>query len=531
MSRPRYVVAATAVSVTCFVTVGAWQGTGATPSLAPGRPGPLAGGAAPWLVVGLLVLGYAAGTLAVAGGLRALTAGRRPWGRVGPWAGALAVLALLSVAPFGSADHLSYAAYGRIAAQGGDPYAVAPASWAGDRDPVVSAAQAPWRRTTSVYGPVATALQEGVSRAGGSSVRDTVRWWQLLVGAGYLLAGALLRWMARGDDAARERVTVLWALNPVLLGVVVGGAHLDGICVAVAVAAIAAGTSRVALGRAGRLAAVLALLGAGVATGLAAGSKLPYGVVGLAVLWAHRRRGARVLVGVGTALAAGAALVLAPGYGWAGPASLEQTRSATRLVSLTSPWRLVVDTVDELLGGVDRRLLLPGWVLLAVVLLGALALAVRSGHPDREEPASPLLAPARASAAAVLLTAAYLLSAPYVLPWYDALLWAPLALWAEAPRWLDRVLLLRLTTLGLAYVPGLVRDTSAAGRADAGLSHGGRPGHRPGLLGWVLVRAAGEVRARRVRSRTGSGVSAGRAPARTTVSASRDAARRTSATG
>ncbi len=68
---------------------------------------------------------------------------------------AAAVLAAF-VPPLGSADHLSYAAYGRIAAAGGDPYSVPPVDWAGGHDPVTSAVEPPWTRTPSVYGPVAT---------------------------------------------------------------------------------------------------------------------------------------------------------------------------------------------------------------------------------------------------------------------------------------------------------------------------------------------------------------------------------------
>ena len=75
----------------------------------------------------------------------------------GAWrcVGALALL----TGPFGSADHTNYAAYGRIAAQGGDPYLVPPEAWAGGLDPVTSAVEPPWTETVSVYGPFATLLQ------------------------------------------------------------------------------------------------------------------------------------------------------------------------------------------------------------------------------------------------------------------------------------------------------------------------------------------------------------------------------------
>ena len=99
----------------------------------------------------------------------------RGWG----WPLALAALALLT-SPFGSADHTNYAAYGRIAAQGGDPYVVPPVTWHGGTDPVTSAVEPPWTRTPSIYGPFATLVQtltslarrrqpapDGVGRPGG----------------------------------------------------------------------------------------------------------------------------------------------------------------------------------------------------------------------------------------------------------------------------------------------------------------------------------------------------------------------------
>ena len=60
-----------------------------------------------------------------------------------------------------------------------------------------------------------------------------------------------------------------------------------------------------------------------------------------------------------------------------------------------------------------------------------------------------------------MLALGYLVAAPYELPWYDLLLWGPLALWAGGGAGvLEGVLVLRLTLLALAYVPGLVEGMS-----------------------------------------------------------------------
>jgi hypothetical protein len=88
--------------------------------------------------------------------------------------------------------------------------------------------------------------------------------------------------------------------------------------------------------------------------------------------------------------------------------------------------------------------------------------------------------------ALLALGVAYVVAAPYVLPWYDALLFAPLALVAGTR--LDRPLVLRLTVLALAYVPG-----RAAGEASwlsdvlLDFRQFAAPVVTGGVLVWLLV--------------------------------------------
>lgn len=78
------------------------------------------------------------------------------------------VTAVTLVPPMGSGDVLMYAAYGRVAALGQNPYVTTPADISRlGFDPVTSAVELPWQGTTSVYGPVATWLQEAASRIAG----------------------------------------------------------------------------------------------------------------------------------------------------------------------------------------------------------------------------------------------------------------------------------------------------------------------------------------------------------------------------
>ena len=159
---PRRVAAAGLVlaSVLLLLLVGIAGPSAAKPPLGPGGPElPWAPG--PWLVTVLLWTAYVLGALGVHLHLRWGLPTRGPW----TWALALPVIAVATgwVTAFGSADHTNYAAYGRIAVLGGDPYLTAPNAWPG-HDPVISAVRPPWDGTTSIYGPFATLLQQAADR-------------------------------------------------------------------------------------------------------------------------------------------------------------------------------------------------------------------------------------------------------------------------------------------------------------------------------------------------------------------------------
>jgi hypothetical protein len=402
------------------------------------------------LVTGLLVVAALLGTLAVGLGLAAVQRG----GRISPRTvviGALgAVVLLTAVPPLGSADHLSYAAYGRIAAAGDNPYVVDPLQWRAGTDPVAGAIQPPWQHTRSVYGPVTTAAQATVAWLGHGSLRATVWFWQLLTAAAFLAAGFALDRLTRHDPRARGRAAVLWTLNPLLLGQLVLGGHVDVIAVAAVVGAIAL--------------AARYPLPAGLLLGVAVGSKVTFALFGLAILWGLRTSPRPVLLrrtGLGLL---GAALVLVPAHWWTGPHTYDQLHQASRMVSLATPWRPLVDRLDPVFGGVVRTVVGP------LALAGAVGLAVLLARRLRSVPTGVAADPdggsvtADAARAAVVLSAAWLLTTPYALPWYDAMVWGPLALLAGGSAGvgvLDLTLLVRLSVLTLAYVPGRVVAMSA----------------------------------------------------------------------
>jgi hypothetical protein len=419
------------------------------------RPGP-------WWVVALLAAACVSGAGGVLLALRALRRGWRPRPRRLLALAAAAVALLVLLPPIGSADPLSYAAYGRIAAAGDDPYLVAPDAWRGGHDPVASAVERPWRSTRSIYGPVATGEQALAATLGGDSVASTVAWLSVVNGLAFWLAGWLLLLMSGPDPARRARAVLLWTLNPLLLALLVAGGHVDAFALVWAVAGLAV-LPRTAVGAG-------ALLGAAVAT------KLSLGLFVLAAAWPLRRSPpalARLVL-------ATVAVVVGTYLPW-GASALGQVRQASRFVSLATPWRLVVGPIDAALG-IDAGRRAVGLLAVAAAVLAALAL-VAALRPPRGDPGDPdpratdprstdprgtdprgtdprgtdTGAPDPRPAAvwaAVVVVAAWLLTAPYVLPWYDAALWAPLSLLAASP--LDGLAVARTLSLALAYIPGRV---------------------------------------------------------------------------
>src|ERR1700732_3575869 len=208
----------------------------------PGRAGPPPWSfglhLSPYLAVGLTAAALAAGTLGLVLVLRAVRGGWSVPARAVLVAGLLAAVALPRVPPFGSSDQLSYAAYGRMLVTGHNPYTTTPAQLAALGDPVARAVQ-DWSRSPSVYGPLATAIQALASLAGGTSVRLTVFVLGLANLAAFAGTALLLHRMTRRDPVWQLRAALLWAANPLLLQLLIAGAHMDGQAVVFAAAAVA----------------------------------------------------------------------------------------------------------------------------------------------------------------------------------------------------------------------------------------------------------------------------------------------------
>jgi hypothetical protein len=448
----------------------------------PGRPGQppwaFAASPSPYLVVAMAAAALAAGTAGLA---LTMSAGRRGWSvppRLILAAGIIAAAALALVPPFGSSDHLSYAAYGRMVITGHDPYTTTPAALARLGDPIARAVQ-DWRTSPSAYGSLATAGQALASLIGGTSVRLTVFVLSLLNVAAFAVTGLLLHRLARGDRARQLRAGLLWTANPLLLQVLVAGAHVDSQAIVFGVGALAVFALRIPNGSRPASAArqVLAAAGAGalIGIGFAVKPTMVLAGAGLAIAcvvgWRRQQQSPRppaawrepvLLLGglaAGFALTAGASIAV-----W-GTSSLRPVLRAGSFVSIGSPWRGIRAALSLATGeSVAEDAVKAAAIAASLVLLALLVRAIRGLEPAAGPGAlraaagpagRPDAVPATLAWAAVFAVAfAWLLAWPYVLPWYDALGWALLALlpWSR----LDWLLLARTSALAFGYLPARV---------------------------------------------------------------------------
>jgi hypothetical protein len=478
-------LASSAVSIALTFAVAVLGPSLMEPAL-PGRPGqpPWASAAhpSPYLVVAMTAVALAAGTAGL--GLT-MGAARRGWSvppRLILLAGIALAAALALVPPFGSSDHLSYAAYGRMVITGHNPYTTTPAALARLGDPVARAVQ-DWRSSPSDYGSLATGGQALASLIGGTSVRLTVFVLSLLNAAAFAVTGLLLHRLARGDRARQLRAGLLWTANPLLLQVLVAGAHVDSQAIVFCIAALAVFALHVRNGArpASPARQRLAAAGAGALIGLGFAVKptMVLAGAGLAiacgVAWRWRvQRDRRDQPGRAVAgpprwgepalllggLAAGFGLTAGASVAVWGLSSLRPGLRAGSYVSIGSPWRAVRALLSLATGeAVAEDVVKAAAIVLAVALLALLVRSI-SGPDSAIRPAPAALEPAgRAEAlpdslawAAVFAVAfAWLLAWPYVLPWYDGLGWALLAL-LPASR-LDWLLLARTSALAFGYLP------------------------------------------------------------------------------
>jgi hypothetical protein len=355
----------------------------------------------------MLYTGNILACLGLAGMLWAHSQGWRPNPRHLLLASAAVVAVMVSLTPVGSSDTASYAAYGQIAAEGGNPYTTGPLTWLlghpGYR-PYYHLVGALWKNQPSVYGPLATGVQWLAARIGGTDVDTTVWMLMILNGAVFIGIGWLL--LKTSDDPVRA--TLFWAANPVLIQQLVSGGHLDTFVAAAAIGAIQV---------ARRSSSFRGDLLIGLLIGVGCGFKATAALVGfgLAWPWLLRREWLRIARVAVVSLA-----VVAAQYSFYGLGALKPLFAGASLISLPSPW-WAVQIAGELMGASKPAMVTVitfAWPV-AMVVLACLAYRTISADQPRE-----IVAP-------FALTFAWILAAPWVFPWYTALAWVALT---QVPR-------------------------------------------------------------------------------------------------
>jgi hypothetical protein len=342
----------------------------------------------------------------LAGMLWAHSQGWRPNPRRLFFASSVAVAIFACLTPVGSSDTASYAAYGRIAALGRNPYVAGAVPWLGTHHQLAyyNVVVYEWNHQASVYGPVATWIQSFAAHIGGASVETTIWVLMILNALVFLAVGVLL--LKTSDDPIRA--TLFWTANPVLILELVGGGHFDTFVAAAAIAAI-----QLARKTRGLWSDVLI----GVLIGAGCGIKVTAALVGLGLAWTMLRRREYLRV---SRIALAAMVTVAAEYSFYGLSGLKPLFAGSQWVSLPSvlwiPWRIA-----ELAGVKQSALALPisiVWIT-AMFLVAWLVYQRISADQPRE-----VVAP-------FALTFAYILVSPWVYAWYTALPWVALT---QVPR-------------------------------------------------------------------------------------------------
>ena len=350
----------------------------------------------------LLYSGVILSCLGLAGMLWAHSQGWRPNPRHLFMASTAVVAIMVNLTPVGSSDTGSYAAYGRIAAQGGNPYTTNPQAWG---DSAYSyAVGALWKRQPSVYGPVATAIQRFAASIGGANVATTIWILMILNGAAFIGVGLLL--LKTSDDPVRA--TLFWTANPVLIQQLVGGGHLDTFVAAAAICSIQL-ARRSSSWRADAL--------IGLLIGLACGIKIYAVLIGVGLAWPMLRRHEWGRV-IRVAVVSLVTLVLE--YSFYGLGALKPLVGGLKLVTLPSPWWSVqkIGLALDVSKGSMSTVISCLWPIALIVVAWFIHRRISADQP--REVVWPFA-----------VTFAWVLVAPWVFAWYTAVAWAALT---QIPR-------------------------------------------------------------------------------------------------
>ena len=340
--------------------------------------------------------------LGLAGMLWAHSQGWRPDPRKLLLASTVVVGIMVCLTPVGSSDTASYAAYGRLASLGRDPYSANALAFLRVHDPAYFGVVGQlWQHQPSVYGPVATWIQAFAASIGGASVQTTIWVLMILNGAVFLAVGLLL--LKTSDDPVRA--TLFWTVNPVLIQQLVGGGHFDTFVAAAAIAAIQ-------LAR--RTRGIWSDVAIGLLIGVGCGVKITAGLVALGLAWPLLQRREYLRLG---RIAVVAMATLALAYSVFGMGALKPVFAGSTWVTLPSPLWILYDIGKHM--HVSMALPITILWLPAMFIVAWLVNQRISADQPRE-----IVAP-------FALTYAWIVVSPWVFAWYTALPWVALT---QVPR-------------------------------------------------------------------------------------------------
>jgi hypothetical protein len=366
------------------------------------------------VAIAMLYTGDILACLGLAGMLWAHSQGWRPDPRRLLLASAGVVAVVVSLTPVGSSDVASYAAYGRIASLGGNPYTTSPLHWLGPHSAYTQVVGTVWQKQSSVYGPIATLLQWFAAWIGGTNPAVTI--WVLMILNGAVFIGVGFVLLKTSDDPVRA--TLFWVANPVIIQQLVGGGQLDTFVAALAICAIQV---------ARRFQNVWGDVLVGLLIGLAFAVKVNAGLIGVGLAWPLLRRHEWTRA---ARMAVVALVTVAIEYSFYGLNALKSTFNGLKWVIMPSPWRLF-QMLGEALGvssGTMTMIINCLWPIAMFVVAWIIYRRISSDQP-------------REVVAPFALTFAWVLVAPWVFAWYTALAWATLALVPRnrMTRWLTIV--------------------------------------------------------------------------------------------
>jgi hypothetical protein len=366
------------------------------------------------IAMAMLYTGDVLACLGLAGMLWAHSQGWRPDPRRLLLVSAAIVAVIVSLTPVGSSDIASYAAYGRITSLGGNPYITSPLHFLGAHSAYTQVVGAVWTEQSSVYGPIATAIQSFAASIGGASVATTIWVLMILNGAVFIGVGYLL--LRTSDDPVRA--TLFWVANPVIIQQLVGGGQIDTFVAAGAICAIQV---------ARRVSGVWGDVVVGVLIGAACGVKINAVLIGIGLAWPLLRRHEWMRV---TRMTTVALATFGLEYSFYGLDALKSTLIGLKWVIMPSPWRLFQMLAEAL--GVSKpattTIISFLWPVAMFVVAWFIYRRISSDQP-------------REVVAPFALTFAWVIVAPWVFAWYTAIAWATLTLVPRnrMTRWLTIV--------------------------------------------------------------------------------------------